>query len=452
MRTAGLLALLLPLTASAQGFRDVVVQPPRAATSTIKPRVTQFTQVSHLIYMNNCMPSGCTVYPGFDDSLSQHSSIPQAQSHLAAWGWGQPAWNDLVTCMKAMYADFDVQITDVDPGPSTPHFELMVGGNSTDIGIQGAGGVAPFIPCDGQLENNVMSFVFAAETSNPDYLCWAAAQETSHVFGLDHEMNANDPMTYLSPPVKKPGFQNMPTPCGEYQNRTCWCGNGQQNSYQYLMDTFGASNPVPPTVTITSPSDGSWQKPGFVVHAQATSQYTIATSELDLDGSTAQQGGQPPLVFSTPTSIPAGDHTVTVTTSDAAQQMAHSSITVHIVGACSGGQGCSGDFKCLGGYCLPTADTAGGLGATCAGNDACITGECASDGTNQLCTAPCDPGSSCPSGFTCEASAGSGTAGVCWPAPGAKSGGGCATSDGSSSLLALGGLGALLALGRRRRR
>ena len=55
----------------------------------------------------------------------------------------------------------------------------MVGGNSSDIGVPGAGGVAPFVPCDGELQDNVMSFVFSAETNNLDYLCWAAAQETS---------------------------------------------------------------------------------------------------------------------------------------------------------------------------------------------------------------------------------------------------------------------------------
>src|SRR5256885_1349531 len=83
----------------------------------------------------------------------------------------------------------------------------------------GAGGVAPFIPCAGEVQDNVISFVFAQETQNLDYLCWAAAQETSHVFGLDHELNAKDPMTYLSPPVKKVGFMNEASNCGEYQPR-----------------------------------------------------------------------------------------------------------------------------------------------------------------------------------------------------------------------------------------
>src|SRR5512135_3485443 len=121
-------AFLAPLAAAAgpipgdPGFRDVIMQPPKHATGKVA-----FTQVSHLIYLNNCMPNGCTVNPGEDNALTQTSSIPQAQSHLAAWGWGQDNWNSLVTCVKNMYAPYDVQITDQDPGPGVNHFELMVG-------------------------------------------------------------------------------------------------------------------------------------------------------------------------------------------------------------------------------------------------------------------------------------------------------------------------------------
>jgi uncharacterized protein (TIGR03382 family) len=453
MRAAALaFAMLLPLTAAAQGFRDVVVQPPRARTTGKPvPRTAQFAQVSHLIYMNNCLPNGCTVYPGSDDSLTQRSSIPQSQSHLAAWAWGQSNWTQLVQCVTNMYSPFDIQITDVDPGPSVPHFELMVGGNSTDVGIQGAGGVAPFIPCDGQLQDNVISFVFAAETQDLDYLCWAASQETSHVFGLDHEMNANDPMTYLSPPVKKPGFQNQATPCGEYQDRTCWCGNPTQNSAQYLMDTFGPANLTPATITIDSPADGAWVKPGFTIHATAMSQLSVLSGALAIDGTNAQNVGAPPLVFNAPATLTAGDHMISVSATDSDGRNFSAQITVHVVATCGGGEGCSSsDFKCLGGYCLPNANQPGGLGATCSDPSSCITGNCASDGTNQLCTAQCDPGNACPSGFTCDTSTNGG--GVCWPAPGSKNGGGCATSGPGSPLFALGSLGALLAFVRRRRR
>jgi uncharacterized protein (TIGR03382 family) len=444
MRAAALaIAMLVPLTAAAGPFNDVIVQPAKHAPTGTK----HFVSASHLIYLNPCMPNGCNVQPGFDDSRTDHSSIPQQASHLAAYPWGSTSWTNLVQCVKDMYAPFDIQITDVDPGTAA-HFELMVGGRSTDIGIQGAGGVAPFIPCAGEMQDNVISFVFAAETQSPDFLCWAAAQETSHVFGLDHELNAKDPMTYLSPPVKKPGFQNEASNCGENTPRQCWCGGTTQNSAQFLLDTFGPAHLDPPSMTIAAPTEGTWVKPGFKVRAEATSQLSIKSSALAIDGTTSQSITQTPLVFDTPASLAGGDHKITVSATDSGSRSFSADVNVHVVASCASGGACANDFKCLGGYCLPSASVPGGLGATCADGAGCITGTCGTDGNEHLCTAPCDPGMTCPDGFQClQAATGSG---VCWP--GAASNGGCTTtSNGTSPLLLFAGLGVLLAIVRRRR-
>jgi uncharacterized protein (TIGR03382 family) len=448
MRFAVLCAVLaLPLTAAAGPFKDVIKHPPRRAEPGAP---IAFTNVSRTLYLNPCLPNGCTLTPGNDDSRINRSSIPEAQAQLIAWPHGQIAWDNLVKCVKDMYAPFDIQVTDVDPGTAN-HFEVMMAGNPGALGLpNGVGGVAPFIACNGNIPNNVISFVFAAGISNQDFLCWAAAQESAHVWGLDHELNAKDPMTYLTPPIKKEGFQNTASPCGEEadQPRECQCGGTTQNSYQYLMDTFGPANLEPASMAITEPADGAWVRPGFNVKFAVMSQLSVVSASLKIDGAQTQsltQGGAQ--VFATPNDLAGGDHTIAVTAKDTAQREVTSQITVHVTAKCDAATACAKSFNCLGGFCLPGADVAGGLGSPCTNNGECVTGVCGGDGTNMLCTGACDAGSTCPSGYSClEASGG---AGVCWPNP--EDDGGCSTSGGNSPLLALLGLGALVMLARRRK-
>ena len=448
MRAAVLVAALaLPLTATAGPFKDVIKQP--AKRPQPGEPLAAFTSVSHTIYLNPCLPNGCTIYPGNDDSRTNRSSIPSQQALMKPWPHGQENWNNLVQCVRDLYAPFDIQVTDVDPGNAN-HFEVMMAGNAAAIDMEGAGGVAPFIPC-GALEDNVISFVFADDINNLDFLCWAAAQESSHVFGLDHELNAKDPMTYLTPPIKKPGFQNMDSLCGEElgQPRECWCGGTKQNSWQYLMDTFGPSNLEPATMAITEPVDGQWVKPGFNVRFSVMSQLSVTQANLQIDGTTTQSIEQgDPYVFNTSNTLAGGEHTVSVLAKDSAGRDISAQVTVNVTHRCDGATACASGTHCLGGYCLPGAAVAGGLGAACQGPDDCITDTCASDGTDMKCTGACDAGAVCPDGFSClETAPGSG---VCWPSGGGD-GGGCAASHDGSPWLALFGLGALVLLVRRRR-
>lgn len=428
-------------------FSDVIVQPPkRQATSG--PRA--FTHISNVIYLNRCAGGGCTVRPGNDDSHANTSSIATQQTLLTEWPHGDEKWNTLVQCVRDLYAPFNIQITDVDPGAAN-HSEVMVAGNAAALDMEGAGGVAPFEPCNGELVDNVISFVFAADLDNQDFICWAAAQESSHVFGLDHELNAKDPMTYLAPPYKKPGFQNVEAKCGEAaeEPRECWCGGTTQNSYQYLMDVFGPAMLEPATLSITQPADGAWVKPGFNVRAELTSQLSMTVGSLHVDGAKTQSIQQgDPLVWNTAATMAGGDHRITIEAIDTADRtLVSNEITVHVTQRCDGNSSCASNTHCLGGFCLPGKSIAGGLGAACAGGDECITGQCTTDGVDTLCTGACDDGTSCPSGYACYAA---GASGVCWPVPPEDTG--CATSPGGDPMFALFGLGVLVVVTRRRRR
>jgi MYXO-CTERM domain-containing protein len=431
-------------------FSDVIVAPPKRQASS-GPKA--FTSVSRVIYLNRCAGGGCTVRPGADDVHANTSSIANQQTLLTEWPHGDEKWNTLVQCVRDLYAPFNIQITDVDPGAAN-HFEVMVAGNAAALDMEGAGGVAPFEPCNGELQDNVISFVFAADLDNQDFMCWAAAQESSHVFGLDHELNAKDPMTYLAPPMKKPGFQNVEAKCGEEagQPRECWCGGDTQNSYQYLMDLFGPAMLEPATLSISEPVDGAWVKPGFNVRAELVSQLSMTVGSLHVDGTTSQSIQQgDPLVWNTSATLAGGDHKLTIEALDTADRtLISNEITVHVTQRCDGNNSCESNTHCLGGFCLPGKTIAGGLGAACTGADECITGQCSTDGVDSVCTGACDGGTSCPSGYACYAA---GASSVCWPVPPEDTG--CSTSSPSGKrdpMFAIFGLGVLVLVTRRRRR
>jgi len=287
----------------------------------------------HLLYLNDCLPNGCDIAPGPDDSRSARSSIPTMPSHLEPWQWGDAKWQGFVQCMTNFYAPFDIEITTSNPG-GADHFELIAAGYSNQLGVDGAAGIAPFIACDG-LRENAIAFMFANHSDDLDELCWAGAQEVGHIFGLDHALNPYDPMTYL-PPLHKVGFIDESAACGESTPRTCACGNANQNTYARLVHALGATEPV-------------------------------------------QQFGE--------------------------------------------------------------------LGAPCTTMWDCKSEQCASDGSEQVCTTTCDPHGNCPDGFSCVAAAGG--PGFCWlDPPRATDSGGCDTGATPSLVAAL----TLLLMPRRRDR
>jgi hypothetical protein len=370
---------------------------------------------SHTIYLNDCRPDGCVVIPGNDDSRANRSTIPTQTSQLPPWPYGDDEWNQLVACVRETYAPFDVQIVTTDPGQAN-HFEVFVAGRPEDIQFSDALGVAPFISCNG-IPDNVPSFVFADVSNSTDQLCWAVAQESAHVFGLDHVLLAADPMTYLAPPFRK-RFQDEDGNCGEEiaRPRECWCGGSTQNSYQFLLENFGESDLPPPGVSITTPHSRAWVQPGFVVGMAIDSLVAMREVSLAVDDVTTTTLRMPPFGFNAPAELVPGFHTVRIRAIDQRNLQGEDEIVVRVLASC--GAGCADGTLCLGGVCVPDATNPGGLGTACALPEDCGSGTCTStldDGAR--CTATCDPGRACPAGFSCI---GAGD-GLCWPA--ADSGG-----------------------------
>jgi hypothetical protein len=293
-----------------------------------------------IIYMNRM---GGTYVPGDNDSRTNRSSIPSRTSQVSPWNVSAAGWQEVMTCMTAQFSRFNVIITDVDPG-NVPHIESVVAGYPQDVGMSsGVGGVSPFTDDCGVIPNSIV-FTFAGVygTAYRD-ICETAAQEVSHSFGLDHEYQCRDPMTYLSGCGDK-SFQDNAERCGEYSARECWCGGTTQNSVGMLRDRLGPHN-VPPVVSITQPADGATVAPGFDVAATASDMVgSLVEVELYVDGALVDSLTSPPWTFATDAALADGLHTIEVRATDDGTATASASVAITVArGGGGGGGGGGGD-------------------------------------------------------------------------------------------------------------
>ena len=404
------------------------------------------TPSSRLIYLRRCGTTGCLVHPGTDDSRTDTSMIADGQRTIGPFMQGDVVWDGLMACMRATYAPFDISVTDVDPG-AVPHYENIVGGVPQDLrnDIGNAGGVAPFT-C-GEIPNAI-SYTFDVYGPDAGSLCWTAAQETAHAFGLEHEFNGADPMSYLNGPLPKK-FQATDSPCGTYMAAACMCNTvGTQNSYQQILDLFGPGTPTPPMVAIKSPSEGKQVQPHFVVKVAATDDVAIDRVELWIDGAdTGVSSKTPPTYNLAAPDLEPGAHTVEARAFDIQGTPGRAVVQVDLGPPCTASKGCEGDDVCVMGLCVPGPNVSGGLGDFCQAETECVSQQCVGDAAgNKACVESCDlsPGS-CPHGFECLQTGADG--GVCWE----SSGGGCCDAGATPSGPALLGLGLGVLLLRRRR-
>jgi hypothetical protein len=195
--------------------------------------------VSRTIYLNR---TGITVRPGTSDARTNRSSLVAANATIPAWNRSEALWAETVTCLRDMYAPFDVTITETDPGDAS-HIEAVFGGSGPQLHLPRAGGVSPMSTRCNVVENAIV-FIFTEdlpETSKA--ICEVAAQEIAHSYGLDHELLASDPMTYLSYSGTR-SFQDTLADCGETSARACGVPGyascrGQQNSVALLLERLG---------------------------------------------------------------------------------------------------------------------------------------------------------------------------------------------------------------------
>jgi hypothetical protein len=214
---------------------------PLANCATAEYVLDKPADISHLIFIDGCQPDGCVMYPGDDDARTGRSSILTQPARVGPFTLGDARWQELVDCVTRIYSAFDVQVTLHDPGRDAPHFSLIVGGDPSDLGLSAyAGGAAPVV-CPETVRDNGVAFAFSAREPDAAHLCWAAVQELGHVFGLDHEIDPYDPMSWIGEAKDKQAFDDRDASCGEFDARECTCsGRDTQNSLRLLTTVLGA--------------------------------------------------------------------------------------------------------------------------------------------------------------------------------------------------------------------
>jgi hypothetical protein len=299
---------------------------------------------SRIVYLNR---RGITLMPGGNDSRTDHSWFVSAPVTIAAWDASASLWAQTLACVRKMFAPFDLTITETDP-QNEPHIEAVFGGSPDQLGFGShVAGVAPFSTNCRTVENAIVITFADAIPQVAQIACEVMSQEIAHTFGLDHELLAPDPMTYL-PSTGTRSFQDQLADCGESIARPCGLPDrpscrARQNSVELLLDRVGAvaaGDGVPPRVSITSPPNAATVAPGFEVAAAISDDGPIRLVTLSLDGIVVQSLTAEPWTFVTAPDLPPGSYRVTVEATDGPND-ASASIDVWVQSAPGPTWGCS---------------------------------------------------------------------------------------------------------------
>jgi hypothetical protein len=412
---------------------------------------------SSTLYLERCV-GGCKLHMGPNDAraastmliLTPEATIGEFATYMGETGVAADAeWSAIVQCMKEVYSPFNVAVTDVKPSGGQGFHEAIIAGKPTDPGVgrtKDILGIAP-LANDCSAIDNVISLTFANQHPMADRvlnICWTAAQESAHAFGLDHEYEfvdgkrsaCNDPMTYRNDCGGEKFFRNESASCGENSVRSCRCG-AAQNSHLKLLSVFGPGQSITgsPAISLTSPAAGSTL--GSVVVASAGAKRGVARVELFLNGHLwAQQAGAPfgshgqpdPSTYAIPVPSTVPNSIVDIKTiayDDIGGATESPVVTVTKGAPCATADTCAKGQKCEAGKCFWDPPS-GEIGDACSYAEFCKSGLCTGTKDQQICTKDCIPGvvENCPTDFECVMS--SPTTGVCFFA---SSGGGCCRVD-----------------------
>lgn len=318
----------------------------------------QMDQVSKIMFLNRCA-RGCSITPGEDDARLNTSRIVAGVSVVSPWRHGDASWAKLVQCVTEIYAPYDVQVTDIDPGDKIFHHEAIVAGQYTDIGYPTPVGGIALSQCSPA--NNVISFTFAnGFPDNPMSICHTVAQETAHSYGLEHAYDCSDPMTYL-PSCGRQFFRDAATPCGEFEPLSqCLCGGNTQNSHRWLRTVLGENlNRVTgPVINIDAPSADTYVDGAFLISATASHMRGIQPVQLFINGRKYAEeephphaSAQTPYVFSAPADLAGGILDIEIRSANDIGTESTATVTVQKGEPCTSEDSCKEEQLCEEGRC-----------------------------------------------------------------------------------------------------
>jgi len=404
------------------------------------------------LFLDRCV-GGCQIIAGGNDAGTNHSSLPDQNITLTEFAYSDAVWDAVVACVRDTYEPYGVEVVTTEP-TSGEYNEVKVAGSPDEMDLPATTlGISPMASdCSAQV--NWIAFAFAnVHGTDPVLdLCATAAHEAGHIYGLDHEFDCKDPMTYLTGCGQK-WFINEPIQCGEFDGpRACRCSE-TQNSHVKLTGALGQGTlPPPPAVTIPYPTDGSSVMTGFSVFGEIDEPRVISRVEFWLNNwpwkTIDGERDVAAYSFEAPAEVPDGYIDVEIRAYNDLEIMGSAGITVLKGAPCTSADTCLDGQFCADGRCTWPEPT-GEAGSECAIDADCISRVCADDGDHQLCAERCLVGvdGTCADGYTCLER---GDGGVCWPSDLIDNGGCCDAGGSPGSALALGGLVGLLTLRRRR--
>ncbi len=258
-----------------------------------------------------------------DDSSINRSQFSDFALTYAPYGQGNKRAASM-QAVKADWAKYDVEITDT--RPASGNYTMCVNSPTNPFG-GGVLGVAPLDCNDNQARNVVFAYHSANDQYTPATQATTMSQEIAHAYGLEHVNEPNDVMNPYNA-GGDPSFIDQcltldPGPngilCHAQHNQFC---NGSQNSHLELVWLFGQSAPdlVPPTVSITSPTNGAEFEAGSDIAITATASDEgsgVATVQFFVNNMPGQTDATEPYTQGL-TKVPAGTYVTYAVAVDAA--------------------------------------------------------------------------------------------------------------------------------------